>query len=118
MNPRPAGPETRQNAPGRAVRGQLGLNLDPAPAPLLLAYRGQTYIHGLDSARLGRQLELVRNCMADGKWRTLREIEAVIGQPQASISARLRELRHMGATVDRRRRGEAKRGLHEYRLQM
>lgn len=95
---------------------QKPLAFEPESAPLPLAYRGETYIPSLDGERLGRQLALVAACMASGSWMTLREIEAVTGQPQASVSARLRELRHRGATVERRRRGSVKVGLHEYRV--
>lgn len=70
----------------------------------------------LDAPRLGRQLLAVRLLMADGQWRTLREISEATKAPEASASARLRELRHDGHTVERRRRGDPRAGLHEYRL--
>jgi hypothetical protein len=59
--------------------------------------------------------------MKDGVWRTLSEIEKVlgVGHSQAGISARLRDFRKEkfgGHTVERRRRGNAAKGLHEYRL--
>jgi DNA-binding Lrp family transcriptional regulator len=41
--------------------------------------------------------------MHTGEWRTLREISEAIGASEASVSARLRQLRGMGHTVDRRR---------------
>lgn len=43
--------------------------------------------------------------MADGKWRTLQEISEITGDPEASVSARLRDLRkfeHGSNTVSRR----------------
>ncbi len=73
----------------------------------------------LDGERLGKQLERVRYGMLvvgeQGKWLTLGEIAGHTGYPEASISARLRDLRRMGYVVDKRRRGEAKRGIWEYR---
>lgn len=86
---------------------------------------GATYEPALDYERLNGQQERVARVMADGRWRTLGEIQAEIEarfdthDPQASLSARLRDLRKPkfgGHTVDRRRRGEGKRGLFEYRL--
>lgn len=79
-------------------------------------FDGQTYEHSKDSSRLAAQMNRVRELMADGHWRTLAEIEAVTGDPQASVSARLRDLRkeRFGQhTVERRRRGP---GTFEYRL--
>lgn len=57
--------------------------------------------------------------MQDQKWRTLSEIEKAIEEPQASISAQLRNLRKDkfgGHTVNRQRRGDPCQGLFEYRL--
>lgn len=60
-----------------------------------------------DVARLGEQARRVVAVVADGSWRTLAEIAERTGDPEASISARLRDLRkdEWGAwTVNRRRR--------------
>lgn len=48
-----------------------------------------------------KQLERVELAMRDGKFRTLREIAAISGDPEASVSARIRELRSMGFNVHR-----------------
>jgi len=69
-----------------------------------------------DSDRLGCQLAAVRDFMLVSGWRTLAEIEGATGYPQASISARLRDLRKekFGAfTIERRRRHQ---GTFEYRM--
>ena len=82
-------------------------------------FDGETFEPRLDLARLGGQMKRVYLVMADGAWRTLEEISVVIGAPEASISARLRDLRkeRFGShTIERRRRGEASKGLFEYRL--
>lgn len=82
-------------------------------------FDGSTFVPKLDAARLGKQLVSVYGLMSDERWRTLREIGDELGQPEQSVSARLRDLRKpkFGAyTVERRRRGEAHRGIFEYRL--
>lgn len=69
-----------------------------------------------DHARLGRQLDVVRCLMLDGRWRTLGQIEECTGYPQASVSARLRDLRKPrfgGYAVERQRRSP---GTYEYRV--
>lgn len=91
----------------------------------LLSYRpparfdGATFVAAQDGPRLNAQLTRVRNCMQDGQWRTLAEIAEITGDPQASVSARLRDLRKArwgSHQVDRRSRGERKSGLFEYRI--
>jgi len=63
-----------------------------------------------DKPRLNTQREDVRRLMLDGEFRTLADIEAATGHPQASISARLRDLRrpeYGGYTVNRIHKAEA-----------
>lgn len=82
-------------------------------------FDGETYEEEHDEERLSKQIIRVRSLMLDGQWRTLAEISAQTGDPQASISARLRDLRKVkfgSYIVNRRRRGLAKKGLHEYQL--
>lgn len=58
-----------------------------------------------EEAVISRQVEAIRALMADGVWRTLREITKYTGFPEASVSADLRSLRKKkyGAhKVDRR----------------
>lgn len=86
---------------------------DTPPMPTLA---GATYVHTLDAARLNRQQAEVFALMRDGTWRTLAEISRATYNPEASVSARLRDLRRLGMTVERRRRGDPRAGLHEYRL--
>lgn len=76
-----------------------------------------TLIPALDGERLATQMQHVRGVMlASTGWLTLREIEDTLGYPQASISARLRQLRSERIyEVLRRRRGKEKRGVWEYR---
>lgn len=82
-------------------------------------FDGEVYDPEYDDDRLRSQLGKVFACMRDRNWRTLSEIQAYTGQPQASISAQLRHLRkpRFGSyIVEKRHRGDRERGLFEYRL--
>lgn len=61
-----------------------------------------------DHARLGRQLAAVREAMAGGAWMTLQTLSLYTGAPEASVSARVRDLRKPkmgGYTIERQRVG-------------
>lgn len=78
---------------------------------------GETYEAAFDYERLNAQLRRVYDAMKDGRFRTLREISDLTGDPESSISARLRDFRkakfgRLG--VARQRRGERPGGLFEY----
>ncbi len=80
-------------------------------------YDGATLDHAIDHAPLRRQHSLVHALMKDGKWRTLTEIAALTLEPEASISARLRDFRKPkfgGHLVERRRVQDLR--TWEYRL--
>ena len=82
-------------------------------------FNGSDYDPQFDNARLTGQIKRVYNLMIDGNWRTLSEIEAITGDPQASISAQLRHLRKerfASHIVNKRSRGERVVGLYEYQL--
>ncbi len=84
-------------------------------------FDGRTYEPKFDSGRLRGEMARVYNCLitVHQAWWTLREISKWTGDPEASISARLRDLRKrkFGAhTVNRRRRGDPKQGIFEYQL--
>ncbi len=84
-----------------------------------LRFDGPAYEPEFDQARLTGQILRIQTLMSDGQWRTLGEIEAATGDPQASVSAQLRHLRkaRFGAhVVERRHRGDRAAGLWEYRL--
>jgi hypothetical protein len=79
-------------------------------------FDGCTFEENRDGSRLQAQLDRVHAVMADGAWRTLRDLSESCGSPEASVSARLRDLRKPkfgGYEVERR---YVRRGLHEYRL--
>jgi DNA-binding HxlR family transcriptional regulator len=74
---------------------------------------GATFNEKRDGKRLAKQQQTVRDLMLDGEWRTLGLIAQITGAPEASVSARLRDLRKCGYLVERK---YIKRGLHQYRV--
>ncbi len=84
-------------------------------------FDGVTYEPKFDADRLRGEIARVYRFMKQirERWWTLKEISYHTGDPEASISARLRDLRKAkfgSHTVNRRRRGDPKRGLFEYQL--
>ena len=79
---------------------------------------GITYLHSRDARRLAGQQARVVAFMRDGGWHTLAEIAEATGDPEASVSARLRDLRkpRFGSYVIEREYVE--RGLWRYRLKV
>lgn len=78
-------------------------------------FKGKTFDPDKDADRLGSQLRTVYDLMEDGAWRTLGTISAKTGAPEASASARLRDFRRLGMTVERIRI-DGRSGLWAYRL--
>lgn len=79
-------------------------------------FDGQTYEEPRDGSRLRAQHQRVFEAMKDGAWRSLHALSKLTGDPEASVSARLRDLRKErfgGHQVDRR---YVHQGLWEYRL--
>lgn len=90
-------------------------------------FDGATFVSEFDADRLAGQMRRVFDIMRDGQWRTLGNIAKICHinaefrhlDSESSVSARLRDLRksRFGSfTVDRRRRGDPKSGLFEYRV--
>lgn len=81
-------------------------------------FDGSTFDSFLDGERLTKQLGTVRTLMADQQWRTLPEISRMTRYPEASISARLRDLRKdkFGSYRVERRRAEGPRVVWMYRV--
>ena len=89
------------------------------PRPLDSKFDGSDYEDKVDRRRLAGQILRVYECMKDGQWRTVNEIHQVTGDPHASISAQLRNLRKpkFGSyNVVKQIRGERKDSLYEYQL--
>lgn len=79
---------------------------------------GKTYDSGLDKSRLNSQQQDIFEAMRDGAWWTLSDLSASTGHPEASVSARIRDLRKPkfgGFTVESKR-GPGRRGTWLYRL--
>jgi hypothetical protein len=81
----------------------------PEPADI----RGETFDPDRDGKRLNAQCQRVFNLMRDGNWRTLAQISFVTHDPEASVSARLRDLKRFGFGYDKK---YISRGLWSYRL--
>ena len=86
-------------------------------------FDGKTYERREDLVRLNRLLWAVYEVMQSGRWLTLEELSSRVGVPhtQTSLSARLRDFRKAkfgGNQVESRRRGDAHRGVFEYRLNL
>jgi hypothetical protein len=81
-----------------------------------LDFDGKTFDRERDGSRLGAQLAAVRRAMEAEEWVTLAHLALLVDAPEASVSARLRDLRkprHGGLIVERR---YVSRGLWEYRI--
>lgn len=57
------------------------------------SFDGETFCPERDEQRLTSLMERVYTFMADGEWRTLSEISRACRGSEASVSARLRDLR-------------------------
>jgi len=79
---------------------------------------GETFVYERDARRLAGQHFRVLAFIKDGQWHTLSEIAAFTKDPEASVSARLRDLRKpkFGSHVIERQYVE--RGLWKYRLSL
>jgi hypothetical protein len=83
-----------------------------------MTFGGNTFDEKLDGDRLRRQLAAVRAETSDGQWWTLHRLSLAVGAPEASVSARLRDLRKkkFGGYIVERRRIPNGNGLHMYRI--
>lgn len=80
-------------------------------------FDGQTYDHDRDRERLKGLMLKVYNAMMDGEWRTLRQLTEEIGAgSEASVSARLRDLRKERFGSHTVEREYIDRGVWKYRL--
>ena len=84
-----------------------------------LWFDGDTYEPEFDQSRLTTQMGRVWLALREGEWLSLGELAARVDAPEASVSARLRDLRKRrfgNHEVARRHRGERGSGLFEYQL--
>ena len=81
-----------------------------------MTFGGATFDEERDGERLSTELASVKAYVLDGTWHYLAEISSALGYPEASVSARLRDLRKPrfgGYLVERE---YVRRGLHRYRV--
>jgi hypothetical protein len=82
----------------------------------VLTFDGDTFDPERDGVRLTKQHRDVWRYMQDERWHTLSAVSHGTGHPEASVSARLRDLRKRrfgGHTVERR---YVTHGIWAYRL--
>lgn len=81
-------------------------------------FGGDTFNEKLDGDRLRRQLAAVYRATFDQQWHTLKQLSKEVGAPEASVSARLRDLRKkkFGGHIVERKRVPNGNGLHIYRV--
>ena len=89
----------------------------PLPPWIKPRFDGATYEPEKDEVRLTGQLERVWSALSKGGWWTLRALSEEARGTEASVSARLRDLRkeRFGAHTITRRRVDG--GLYAYRLE-
>ena len=75
------------------VRGQDGMKWKWWKLTLEGDRGGDTYSHDRDFLRLNAQHRRVYDAIIDGEWYSLGDISEITGDPQASISARIRDFR-------------------------
>jgi hypothetical protein len=89
---------------------------DWTPPQILGPRDGETFDRDRDLSRLNAQCADVYRYMQHGQWRTLADISANTGHPEASVSARLRDMKKEkfgGFKVEKRYIAS---GLWQYRI--
>jgi hypothetical protein len=79
-------------------------------------FDGATYVPERDNERMTGQILRIWDVMVNGEWYTLSEISTITGDPEASVSTRLRDFRKSkfgSHTVEKEHLGN---GLYKYKL--
>lgn len=79
-------------------------------------FDGHTYSPDRDHHRLARQMREVSDILSDFEWHTLSDISSRTGHPEASVSARIRDLRKPKFGSHTIEREYVSRGLFRYRM--
>ena len=79
-------------------------------------FDGETYDTQRDQVRLSSQLHAVCLILSDHRWHTLNEISKRINASEASVSARIRDLRKPKFGGHLIEREHVERGLFQYRM--
>jgi len=77
---------------------------------------GQTYWPELDRDRLSKQVRAVLDVLSTGKTFTLRELADAAECPEASASARFRDLRSLNFPVHSERKGKSGTWLYSMKI--
>lgn len=81
----------------------------------IIGAQNRAEVPGIDVSQWSAQLKAVYQVMRDGRWRSLAEIAFQAKAPEASASARIRDLANLkGIPHERRKAREGK--LYEYRI--
>lgn len=97
------------------------INSEPVDKKGINKFQGSHYNPADDEQRLTRQIGRVYAAINKADWLSLSEIAYLTGDPEASISAQLRNLRkaeHGSHTIKVKRRGDRSSGLFEYKLSL
>ena len=109
--------DARDSCHSRPGRRMIPADENVGSEPLPTLFDGITINDERDNGRLQAQLDLVRQLtLSTGLWYTLAELSQRTNFPEASVSARLRDLRKArfgGYTVERK---YVERGLWAYRV--
>lgn len=81
-----------------------------------MSFDGITYDRPRDGKRLSTQLRLVHGALLTGRWFTLAELAEISHGSEASVSARIRDLRKPRFGGYEIEREYVSRGLWRYRL--
>jgi hypothetical protein len=81
-------------------------------------FGGATYDEQRDGSRLKAQLDRVRRIMLRGEWVTLRQVAEETGDPESSVSARIRDLRKLQFGAYTIEREYVSRGLWKYKVRV
>ena len=81
-----------------------------------LFFDGRTYVHERDGGRLASQHKRVLSALEAGGWWTLRELSLATGAPEASVSARIRDLKKARFGSHKIESQYVRRGLWQYRM--
>ncbi len=83
--------------------------------PKMHVFGGETFDLVRDGKRLNAQLARVHDAFLDGKWHFLADLHEATGDPEASISARYRDLVKLNFPMEKQ---YVKRGLWKYRMKV
>jgi hypothetical protein len=79
-------------------------------------FDGRSFVQARDGERLATQHTRILEAMQSGGWWTLRELSAATGAPEASVSARIRDLKKTRFGSHKIESQYVRRGLWQYRM--